>query len=343
MSASSLSVAAAAIGTCSHSLSSTSLDFHHHISLRFYPNVAKPMTKTHSKINSNFLNYTPVLHLSRSLIHCVALDGVELNQEEEEGESGAAAEETVSEIEEEENEVSESVEGGRLYVGNLPFSLTSSQLSEIFAEAGTVVSVEYGDLVFAKRSVKENGVAFGDVFGFNVVYGRVTDRSRGFAFVTMGSVEEAKEAIRLFDGAQIGGRSAKVNFPEVPRGGEREVMKPRINQGFVDSPHKLYAGNLSWNLTSQNLREAFSEQPGFLSAKIIFDRDSGRSRGFGFITFQSAEDVETALNSMNGVELEGRPVRLNLAQQRDVSPPPEVGDSSESDVENVDVLSSVVT
>ncbi|KAL3825714.1 hypothetical protein ACJIZ3_021743 [Penstemon smallii] len=319
MSASSLSVAAAAIGTCSHSLSSsTSLDFHHHISLRFYPNKSIPIIKTHSKINSTFLNNSPVLHLSRSLIHCVALDSAELNKEEEDGEIGASAEETVSEIEEEENEVSESVEGGRLYVGNLPFSLTSSQLSEIFAEAGTVVSVE-------------------------VVYGRVTDRSRGFAFVTMGSVEEAKEAIRLFDGAQIGGRTAKVNFPEVPRGAEREVMKPKINQGFVDSPHKLYAGNLSWNLTSQNLREAFSEQPGFLSAKIIFDRDSGRSRGFGFITFQSAEDVESALNSMNGVELEGRPVRLNLAQQREVSPPPEVGDSSESDVENVDVLSSVVT
>ncbi|KAH6763676.1 chloroplast RNA-binding protein 33 [Perilla frutescens var. frutescens] len=141
--------------------------------------------------------------------------------------------------------------------------MTSAQLSEIFAEAGRVVSAE-------------------------IVYNRVTDRSRGFSFVIMGSVEEAKEAIRLFDGAQIGGRTAKVNVPEVPGGGEREVMTPKIRisyEGFVDSPYKIYAGNLSWSLTSQTLREAFAEHPGFLSAKVIYDRDSGRSRGFGLITF----------------------------------------------------------
>lgn len=95
-----------------------------------------------------------------------------------------------------------------------------------------------------------------------------------------------------------------MNFPEVPRGGEREVMTPKIRssyQGFVDSPYKIYAGNLSWGLTSQGLREAFAEQPGFLSAKVVYDRDSGRSRGFGFITFSSAEEVESALNAMNEV------------------------------------------
>lgn len=61
-------------------------------------------------------------------------------------------------------------------MGNLPYSMNSSQLADIFAEAGNVASVE-------------------------IVYDRVTDRSRGFAFVTMGSFEEAKEAIRLFDGS----------------------------------------------------------------------------------------------------------------------------------------------
>lgn len=81
-------------------------------------------------------------------------------------------------------------------------------------------------------------------------------------------------------------------------------MTPKIRssyQGYVDSPYKIYAGNLSWGLTSQGLREAFAEQPGFLSAKVVYDRDSGRSRGFGFITFSSAEEVESALNAMNEV------------------------------------------
>lgn len=81
-------------------------------------------------------------------------------------------------------------------------------------------------------------------------------------------------------------------------------MAPKIrnsNRGFVDSPHKIYAGNLGWRLTSQGLRDAFADQPGLLSAKVIYDRNSGRSRGFGFISFESAEAVESALNAMNGV------------------------------------------
>lgn len=96
----------------------------------------------------------------------------------------------------------------------------------------------------------------------------------------------------------------RVNFPEVPKGGERAVMGPKIrstNQAFVDSPHKIYASNLSWSITSQMLRETFADQPGLLSAKVIYERDSGRSRGFGFVTFESSEDAESALSAMNGV------------------------------------------
>lgn len=298
-----------AIGASYYSLPSTSPD---HISLHFLSYKQKPViVKTAAKF-SNYPNYYPFSSPFRSFAS-TAFDGVELSQEED-----GNAQETDSG--EEENVEPQSAEASRLYVGNLPFSMTSKQLSEIFAEAGRVLSVE-------------------------IVYDRVTDRSRGFSFVTMSSYEEAKEAIRLFDGAQIGGRTAKVNFPEVPRGGERELMSPKIRssyQGFVDSPHKIYAGNLSWDLTSQGLREAFEEQPGYLSAKVIYDRDSGRSRGFGFITFSSADEAESALNNMNGVEVGGRPLRLNSAEQRvPESPPPDILHASGSGVENGDMLSGV--
>lgn len=96
----------------------------------------------------------------------------------------------------------------------------------------------------------------------------------------------------------------RVNFPEVPKGGERKVMGPKIrnsNLNFVDTPHKIYAGNLGWGVTTQGLRDAFANQEGFLSAKVIYERDSGRSRGFGFITFSSADAAESALAAMNGV------------------------------------------
>lgn len=200
---------------------------------------------------------------------------------------------------EEQDEIEEikgfdSVDNSRVYVGNLPYSITSSELSQTFSEAGQVRSVE-------------------------IVYDKLTDRSRGFGFVTMGNIEEAKEAIRTFDGSQIGGRTVKVNFPEVPRGGERKVMGPKIqssNQSFVDTPHKIYAGNLGWGVTTQGLRDAFVDQPGFLSAKVIYERETGRSRGFGFVSFSSVESAQSALSSMNGVELEGRPLRLNMAADR---------------------------
>ncbi|KAL3536020.1 hypothetical protein ACH5RR_004481 [Cinchona calisaya] len=297
MSASSLSLA---VATASSSLtqSSSSLE---HLSLSTIHFRFKPTNFPKLKPHYHLLNspaFSQVSGLFAAIFASAAFDGFEAIQttqllEEEE-------EEEEEEEGEEENSVSQSTEGRRLYVGNLPYSMTSSQLSDVFAKAGRVASVE-------------------------IVYDRVTDRSRGFAFVTMGSFEQAKEAIRLFDGSQVGGRTVKVNFPEVPLGGEREVMESKIrssNQGFVDSSHKIYAGNLSWGLTSQGLGEAFQDQPGFLSAKVVYDRDTGRSQGFGFISFASAEEVDSALDAMNEVEVEGRSLRLNLAQQKSLSSPP---------------------
>lgn len=185
------------------------------------------------------------------------------------------------------NQEAESTQSRRLFVGNLPFSLSSSQLAQLFGEAGNVVSVE-------------------------ILYDDITNRSRGFAFVTMGNVEDAEEAIRMFDGTTVGGRAIKVNFPEVPIVGKR-VQMGSTYRGYVDSPHKIYAGNLGWDMTSQYLRKAFAKQPGLLSAKVVYERNNGKSRGYGFVSFETAEDVEVALSAMNGVEVQGRPLRLKLA------------------------------
>nr|GEZ08164.1 33 kDa ribonucleoprotein, chloroplastic [Tanacetum cinerariifolium] len=156
---------------------------------------------------------------------------------------------------------------------------------------------------------------------------------------------EAKEAIRMFNGSQIGGRTVKVNFPEVPRGGEREVMGPKIrrsNKDFIESPHKIYAGNLSWIITSERLKDAFADQPGLLSAKVIYEKHSGRSRGFGFVTFSSPEAAESALSSMNGMEVEGRALRLNLAAgKEETSRSPRSERNSEINVDESEILSSV--
>lgn len=72
-------------------------------------------------------------------------------------------------------------------------------------------------------------------------------------------------------------------------------------RGYVDSPHVIYAGNLGWDMTSKDLRQAFAKQQGLLSAKVIYERSNGKSRGYGFVSFETAEDVEAALNAMNGM------------------------------------------
>lgn len=157
-----------------------------------------------------------------------------------------------------------------------------------------------------------------------IIYDKVTDRSRGFAFVTMATAEEATKAIQMFDGALLGGRTARVNYPEVPRGGERSVASAAIARGgrHDDGTHKIYAGNLGWGVRADALRAPFEGQSGLLGARVIFERDSGRSRGFGFVSFTTAEDAQAALEAMDGVELEGRPLRLSLAEQNPPAGPP---------------------
>ena len=80
---------------------------------------------------------------------------------------------------------------------------------------------------------------------------------------------------------------------------------------------KLFVGNLSWNTRDESLVQAFSQFGEVSDAKVILDRDTGRSRGFGFVTFDDDEAGERAIAAMNGADLDGRPLRVNEAQERE--------------------------
>ena len=79
---------------------------------------------------------------------------------------------------------------------------------------------------------------------------------------------------------------------------------------------KLFVGSLSWDTTDEGLREAFAQFGEITEAKVITDRDSGRSRGFGFVTFSDDEAADKAIAAMNGFQLDGRPIRVDVAQDR---------------------------
>lgn len=79
---------------------------------------------------------------------------------------------------------------------------------------------------------------------------------------------------------------------------------------------KLFAGGLSWSTDDDSLRRAFETFGKVIEAKVILDRESGRSRGFGFVTFADAEAADRAVSEMDGAELDGRQIRVNEAEAK---------------------------
>ena len=79
---------------------------------------------------------------------------------------------------------------------------------------------------------------------------------------------------------------------------------------------KLFVGGLSWGTTDVGLRQAFEQFGEIDEVKVITDRETGRSRGFGFITFSDDGSAQTAIGEMDGTELDGRTLRVNEAEEK---------------------------
>jgi len=81
------------------------------------------------------------------------------------------------------------------------------------------------------------------------------------------------------------------------------------------SENKIYVGNLSFNTTQEELTDEFSQFGELTDVKLIIDRETGRSKGFAFLTYSSQDGMQAALE-MNGREVGGRPLRVNQAEER---------------------------
>ncbi|CAL4885983.1 unnamed protein product [Urochloa decumbens] len=167
----------------------------------------------------------------------------------------------------------------KLYFGNLPYNCDSAQLAGIVQEYASPEMVE-------------------------VLYDRTTGRSRGFAFVTMTTIQDCELVIKNLDGTLYGGRTMKVNFADRP--------KPKVPL-YPETEHKLFVGNLSWTVTSEMLTEVFQRCGNVVGARVLYDGETGRSRGYGFVCYSTKEEMDEAISSLNGMEMEGREIRVNLA------------------------------
>jgi len=83
---------------------------------------------------------------------------------------------------------------------------------------------------------------------------------------------------------------------------------------------KLYVGNLAYSITDDSLNQAFSEFGTVNSAKVMMDRDTGRSKGFGFVEMGSPQDAQAAIRGMHGKTIDGRALVVNEARPREERP-----------------------
>ncbi|XWS51324.1 hypothetical protein CRYUN_Cryun12cG0167300 [Craigia yunnanensis] len=211
-------------------------------------------------------------------------DGAEarLSDWEPEGEDSLEGEAGDSE---EEDSVPEPPEEAKLFVGNLRYDVDSQSLAMLFEKAGTVEIAE-------------------------VIYNRQTEQSRGFGFVTMSSIEEAEKAVELFNSYDLNGRLLTVNKAS-PRGSHFDRPPHAYEPSF-----RIYVGNIPWDVDNARLEQIFSEHGKVVDARVVYDRETGRSRGFGFVTMSSETELNDAIAALDGQSLDGRAIRVNVAEER---------------------------
>lgn len=176
----------------------------------------------------------------------------------------------------------------RLYVGNIPRTVSNEELTNIFGEHGSVEKAE-------------------------VMYDKYSGRSRRFAFVTMTTIDDANAAIEKLNEKEMDGRKIKVNVTEKPLNSIDRSQLPADESKFIDSPCKAYVGNLAKSVTTELLTKFFSEKGKVLSAKVSRVPGTSKSSGFGFVSFSSEEDVDAAISSFNNALFEGQQIRVNRA------------------------------
>ncbi|QDU81151.1 RNA recognition motif (RRM, RBD, or RNP domain) [Polystyrenella longa] len=82
----------------------------------------------------------------------------------------------------------------------------------------------------------------------------------------------------------------------------------------------IYVGNLAYQTSSSDLESAFGEYGEVVRAQVVSDRDTGRSKGFGFVEMSNSDDAQMAIRNMDGQEVQGRNLKVNLARPREDRP-----------------------
>ncbi|NWW84401.1 NUCL protein, partial [Rhynochetos jubatus] len=171
-------------------------------------------------------------------------------------------------------------ESKTLIVNNLSYAASEETLQELFKKASSI-----------KMPQNNQG------------------RPKGYAFVEFATTEDAKEALNSCNNTEIEGRAIRLEFssPAWQKG------NTNARGGFNQQSKTLFVRGLSEDTTEETLRESFE---GSVSARIVTDRDTGSSKGFGFVDFSSPEDAKAAKEAMEDGEIDGNKVILDFAKPK---------------------------
>lgn len=191
-------------------------------------------------------------------------------------------------LEEEQSSVvpANAIKGGRetsdkvLYVGNLDKSITEDVLKQYFQVGGPIANVK---IMMDKNNNHAN-----------------------YAFVEYHQSHDANIALQTLNGKQVENNVVKINWAF-----QSQQVSPD------EETFNLFVGDLNVDVDDETLRNSFKEFPSYVQGHVMWDMQTGGSRGYGFVSFADQEHAQTAMDVMQGQELNGRPLRINWASKRE--------------------------
>jgi len=186
------------------------------------------------------------------------------------------------------------------------------------------------------RDVEEFFSSVGKIRDVKLIVCNKTRRFKGIAYVEFRDLESVPLALGLH-GQKLLGVPVIVQPSQAEKNRQGQYMDVR-NIVRDKGPMRLYIGSLHFNITEEMLRGIFEPFGKIQSIQLIMDTETQRSKGYGFVTYNEAEDAKKALEQMNGFELAGRPMKVgNVTERNDMPVGPSGLDNDDMDKSGIDL------
>lgn len=202
-------------------------------------------------------------------------------------------------------------------------------------DARTVFCMQLSQRIRA-RDLEEFFSSVGKVQDVRLITCNKTRRFKGIAYVEFKDPESVTLALGL-SGQKLLGVPIVVQHTQAEKNRMGNSMPNLMPKGQT-GPMRLYVGSLHFNITEDMLRGIFEPFGKIDNIQLIMDPETGRSKGYGFLTFRNADDAKKALEQLNGFELAGRPMKVgNVTERTDLIQGPSLLDTDELDRSGIDL------